>query len=261
MIAEALEAVRILSVKAAAPLKTIETPRESITVNSEGKETAVCIPVKPRDHNVGTLGDLIQLAKRFTEAEDTSDITGTPVVWYDDLAVVLVIDDMGHRVDRATLKLERSDLFAILVGLRRDPRAAWKDPKEFVRLIRIDLAGAFTSTELLEAVRKVKFENGTTTTAESARNRESLGREITSKLEQPVPEEVVLEVPVFKNPGLTSRFPVRCTVEPDPMAGKFQLLPLPDEIERVIQFAVAMIADRLNHELPETVPAYHGKPE
>jgi hypothetical protein len=39
----------------------------------------------------------------------------------------------------------------------------------------------------------------------------------------------------------------------------FQLLPAPDELERVEQMAMGSIRDRLN-ELPEEVPCYYGRP-
>jgi hypothetical protein len=259
MIAEALKAIETLVGAAAMPKLLKEFPTEAIYVVN-GEQLTVEIPAPPREHQVSELDDLIRLAARFAGEKDLPK-TMTPVVWYDADEIVLVLDDDGHRVEKATMDLQFSDVFKVLVALRRDPKAAWKSPRDFVRLIRIELAGAFGDNLLLNAVRKVRFDNGVATTAENSRNRESLGKTLTSTLDVEVPEAVTLDVAVFNSCGVTWTFPVRCTVETNPLEGNFQLLPFPDEIERVVQLAVAAIADRLGHGLPESVPAYHGKPE
>jgi hypothetical protein len=57
------------------------------------------IPTPPREHHPATLDEIIALAKRFEDAGSE------PVVWYNHEAVVLVIDDVGHRLETATLVL------------------------------------------------------------------------------------------------------------------------------------------------------------
>ena len=52
---------------------------------------------------------------------------------------------------------------------------------------------------------------------------------------------------------------LRCSVEVDAGEGTFRLLPLPDEIDRVLQVAVASIAERLTDQL-DGATAYYGKP-
>lgn len=217
----------------------------------------------PRDHNPGCLDDLIRLAVRFVGGT-ASDPTGdslTPVVWYDQGTVIAVLDDMSHRIEAATLTLERSDVFALLCRLRANPREAWLEQKPFVRLLRVELAGTLDPFLLLEPVRSMRWESTATTSGTVGRQQESLGREIASRVatEKDLPDEVVLQVPVFKTPGETARWPMRCSVDTDPALCKIQLLPFPDEIERVFDLAVGSIGSRLGQGLGE-IPCYRGKP-
>lgn len=251
---KALEYLNGLALKAAAPQTLAETPRDR-RVLVGGEVVLVPRDVPPRDHAVGCLDDLVALANRFHDGGKD-----TPAVWYDEERVVLVIDDGGHRCERATLALETSDAFAVLARLRRE--RPWYDPKPFHRLLRVELAGAAGLERLAEAAGRLRFENGQTVTAENARGKESLGRSITSQVtgEKELPEEVTVGVPVYKTHGERDLYPVRCAVEPDALAGKIQLIPFPDEIERVRQLAVASVAARLRQNLNETVPAYYGRP-
>ncbi len=219
----------------------------------------------PRKHAVNCLGDLIELAARFgtTQPVDgTPDQTYAPVVWFDESAVVLVIDDEGHRLETATLTLAESDVFKTLRALRDDPTGAWKAQKAFIRLLRIDLAGTLDAVQLLNKVRAIEFDNGQTITANRQSQKESLGRTITSEArskEGDFPEQVTLRAPVYKTAGERNPLAVRCSVEVDPEEGKFRLMPLPDEIEFVRQFAMASIRERLTDSLGD-IPAYYGKP-
>lgn len=263
MLLEALKYLADLGQKASAPHRVdVKDPRRAHFVVG-GQVLDLDLPAPPRDHHAGSLSEVVALANRFAGSP-----SARPVVWYDAAAVVLVIDDAtgegldGHRVEKATLRLEPSDVFSRLVALRERPREAWFDQKAFIRLLRIELAGALPPVALLNTVRKVRFENGVTTTSEKRSQRESLGREITSQVsaDAELPEEVTLNVPVYKTPGESERYPLRCTVEVEPGDGTFRLLPLPDEVERVRFMAIDSVGDRLAHGLTETVPHYFGKP-
>ena len=109
----------------------------------------------------------------------------------------------------------------------------------------------------------MKFENGVITQSEIKKNRESLGKEITAKVETPldVPDCVTLNVPVYKSLGEREPYPIYCSVEIDPVRqDAFRLAPLPDEIERVQYLAVGSILQRLRESLPDGVPCYYGSP-
>jgi hypothetical protein len=64
---------------------------------------------------------------------------------------------------------------------------------------------------------------------------------------------------VFRQADERTPLSLRCSVEVDAGEGTFRLLPLPDEIDRVLQVAVASIAERLTEQL-DGATAYYGKP-
>ena len=183
------------------------------------------------------------------------------MVWYDSVGVVLVIDDDGHRLETAVLNLDLSDVFKTLVALREMKK--WHTHRDFIRLLRIDLARTIEDGSLLNRIRKVKIENGEMLSSEVRKSKESLGRQITAEIsgESEIPDEVVLLVPVYSTAGEKARYPIACSVEADPTRSEpFRLMPLPDEIERVEQLATDFIAERLKEHLPELVPCYFGSP-
>lgn len=263
MIAEALQFLADLKSKSLAPQELpgdVRTFRRVI----DGRVHEWAVKTALREHEPACLADLIRLAVRFGPEPDDEPgedrIPASPVVWYDECHVVLVLNDTGHRDQLATLTLAESDVFARLAEIRRTRE--WFEQKAFVRLLRVELAGTLEPVALLEKVRKLRWENGVTTSGHVTRQQESLGREIQSKVsaEGELPEEVTLLVPVYKTPGEAGRLPLRCTVDADPALGKLQLLPLPDEVERVRALAVQSIGMRLVAGLPETIPAYYGRP-
>ncbi len=267
MIAEALKYLNEVMLKAETPVVLLDSPRKQILAIG-GNTIDVVKPPAPRNHRVSSLFDLINLATRFATETDTdplnSDDHGFPVVWYDEKQVVLLIDDTGHRVETATLALTESEVFSRVRDLANSPE--WFAQKDFVRLLRIDLAGTLPASVLLNQVRKVSFAQGQTTTGEVRRNQESMGREITSKVHSDgeIPEEVTLSVPVYCTAGECDHYAIRCALEVDTTRCAFQLVPLPDEVQRVQQLAIKSIGDRLRNGLPDGLPegvwAYYGRP-
>jgi hypothetical protein len=253
MLTEALQYLEKLVRAAVEPREIFSTPRLKVFL-VDGNEIDVDIPVPSRNHRVRSLDGLIALANRFHDASDT------PVVWYSEDYVQLILDDSGHRASMVLLNLEYSDAFRTVLGLRSPQQ--WYDQKSFIRLLRVSLAGTLDAVHLLDIVRRLRFENGTVTSGTVTRQQESLGREITAKVsaEKEIPDFVTLEIPVYKVAGLTERLPLRCHVEVDPARGAFQLIPFPDEIERVQQMAIVGIAERLGRDLEEGIPAYYGSP-
>jgi hypothetical protein len=216
-----------------------------------GKFERIAITPPPRTHTASCLDDLVALANRFAADK--------PVVWFSESKVVLVIDDAGHRVETATLPLEYSDVWVAVRKLRERPKFPQKD---FCRLLRVDLAGTLPAGALLNVVKALDFSTAGTASGRVDRTSESFGKSIAREVrsEHPVPEFVELEAPVYKTSGESARYPVRCAVEIDLDFQTLQLIPLPDEVERVEQAAVASLRTRLAEGLAEGVPAYYGKP-
>jgi hypothetical protein len=250
MIADALKYLTSLAQGAMQPVKVETGDPTKLTYLLGPNRVDIDKAIPPRDHGVDSLTSLGELAERFAGQ--------SPVIWVDSERAVLVLDDHeGHRVETAKMNFVKSDVFRRLESLA--VAKEWLDQKAFIRLLRIDLAGTLAPGVLLDRVRKIRFESGQVTTQETARNRESLGRQITAAVsaEGEIPEEVALEVFVFK--GVGESFAITCSVDVDPARGFVQLSPLPDEIHRVMQLAVDDIRARIQSGL-EAIPVYLGRP-
>jgi len=255
MIAEALQYIATLGRAASDPkeLPGLNPRSKTFLIGGEPKEYPLGEPA--RRHNVNQLSDVIEMANRFDDVEGCD-----PVVWYDESNVTLVIDDDLQRIDTVTFDLVLAEAFETVKSLRQ--RKPWMSQKDFVRLLKIDLAGCLDPGILLERVRKVRWEQGSTTTGTVTRSSESLGREIAAKVDATgeIPELVRLVVPIYSSKGERCAYTLACSVEVDAMTQVFRLLPLPDEIERVQQLAVDAIGDRLVEGLNEGIPSYYGSP-
>src|SRR4051794_17592413 len=130
--------------EATAPKELPSTPK-TVRRLVQGQVMEWEVPFPPREHRPATLDEIIALANRF-EAE-------CPVVWYDHEKVALVIDDVSYRIETATLELEVSDTFAVVQMLRREK--PWYTQPDFVRLLRVDLAGTLDPALLLNRVRRL----------------------------------------------------------------------------------------------------------
>jgi hypothetical protein len=251
MIREALEFLANLSTQAVAPFRVNAKDQRAEHYLVGGEEIDIVVDPPPRDFKVNSLADLLTMTEGICEPVPAA-------VFYDEQKVVLVFDYDGHRVERATFKMELADSWKSVCQL-----SAWLEGKTLIRMLRTSLYGCLPDAQLADIIRRVKFEAGQTMVAETQRGKESLGREVTAKVSTAieVPERVTLMVPVYSSLGETERYPLMCSVEIDPMRTEaFQLKPLPDEIERVQQFAVQSIGERLQIGLPEGVPAYYGSP-
>ncbi len=254
MIKDALNFIADLGRKACDPKELPGLNPRFKTFVIDGKTQSIEVAPKPREHTVNQLADIIALANRFKGQDDS------PVVWYDEQFVRLVIDDAEDRIECASFELIQSDVFAKVVSLR--DQKPWLNQKEFIRLLKIELAGTLPPGILLDRIRKIKWETNATATGVVTRGGESLGREIASKVDATgeVPEEVRLEVPVYSSKGERETYAIQFAVEIDSPIQSFRYLPLPDEVERVQQFAVDSIAERLSVGLAEGVNFYYGSP-
>lgn len=256
MIAEGLAKLAEL-VRAGCKAELVESFPRARIFNVGGSLERVETPAPPRSHKALSLGALVAYAN--TAQDDT---TGAVVVWYGGDAVTAILNDEGHRDERVKLDLETSGPWDLL--RRLEAEEPWMDLRNFTRMLRVDLADCIAPADLLEPVKRIRFENGTTVRAEVSRNRESLGREITSRVEAEagmIPERVNLLVPVYVTPGADWTFQIRCAVETDPATGRLQLLPLAGETARVQGLADSRLAEALDqHGLEESIPRYHGRP-
>lgn len=231
--------------------RILEVPSDGRTVVIEHKGELIDRTVPPdlRNHTVESVADLASAAKRWKP---------DPAIWIDGKQIVLIPDDQDRR-DRVTLPLKQSAVFSCVKKLAEQPKM---DQQQLIRLLRHELRNAVNIATILTAVRKIKFRSLTQGHADIQHGNESLGRQIESEVvgADAIPEGLTVPTNVFSNPGeIDLVFPVTLSLEIDVSAQKFLLKPMPDEIERVEDQALADIRERIEDGLPG-VPVFFGRP-
>jgi hypothetical protein len=115
---------------------------------------------------------------------------------------------------------------------------------------------------LLTAVRSIKFRTSEAGASTIQQGNESLGRTIEAEVTGAgdIPESVLVSCAVFSNPGEREKtFTVGCDLEIVPAEKKFRFRPIPDEIERVTDAALAGIRDRIADTLQD-IAVFYGSP-
>lgn len=219
-----------------------------VNIGSEIKEYVV----KPttRSHTVSTVADLIAAA-------NTWNLSG--MIWVSSAAVVLIVDDDDRR-DRVTLPLERSHQFKALSALEKNPKL---DQLGFIRLLRIELSGAVGRSDLISAVRKIKWRTAAAGESNIQHGSESLGKTIEAEVTGAggIPEEVIVNCPVYSNHGEREQsFGVMCDLEIIAAESKFHFKPIADELARVEDAALAGIHSRIGESLGSDVSVFFGSP-
>ena len=212
---------------------------------------------EPRAHRPLTLTAFTDYVRRAAEQSDSVPIA----VWYSRHQIMALLDDHTRR-DCLTFALSPSPQLETLSGLASSPR--WLGQAEFIRLLRITLAGCLgPAGNLLALIRQVKFRVNSAGASEVQHQRTSLGKTLEAEMTGvgELPEEMPLDVPVFAQAGLVLVERVQCALEVDPQTAKFQLTPLPGELEQAQGRAEASIGRLLADALEGTeVAVYCGQP-
>jgi hypothetical protein len=168
---------------------------------------------------------------------------GPVSVWVSRAGVVALLDDRTRR-DRVSLPLDMAPQIGTLAGLRFP-----MTQKDFVRLLRVDLAGCGAEVAaLLKAARSLKILNNVSAEGRVNHGQQSVTKGMVSQAANAVdyPEEVAVQCPVFTSVN-TDPETVQCAVDLDPTEAKpLQLIPLPGEVEAAIQRAERVIQARLS---------------
>ena len=87
-----------------------------------------------------------------------------------------------------------------------------------------------------------------------------MGKSIVEKVEgvDQLPDELEVPTPVYSESGEREEYLVRCGIDIDAVNQRFRLVPLPDELCRVVDLAQASIRRRLEDALE--CPIYYGNP-
>ncbi len=223
-------------------------------VQQGGEIKEFSLPPAPRRHVVHSLVDLILYARR----EDNK----FPVVWHDDSGVALLTDDADRR-DAVTFPLTPSERFETLAMLAEDKPTF--DQAKFIRLLRVDLG--LDNLKIVAKFRRLDWSLSDDGGGDVQHGANKVSKSVMAKVQgiDELPDELDVQVPVYQQTGERQTYIVKCAIEIDTLNRLLQLVPLPDELERVIDLAQASIHDRLTAALGEidgqqVIPVYYGKP-
>jgi len=111
-----------------------------------------------------------------------------------------------------------------------------------------------TALYLIDALRQVKFQAATTGDSAIQRGRTSVGKEASAAATflQDVPETVTVSVPIFENYFARGRRDVLCALEVHEAEQRFQIFPLPGQLELAITAAEFGVMASLAELLPRS---------
>jgi len=259
MLQEAIELIQQTAVKAAGA--------EIVPIFGDGRTAYVSIggeikqfDIKPpvRKHIVHTLDDIINFIEcKRDDSNTSSDYAVWPkaVVWHGENAVTLILND-GDRRDSVRLPFTKSGKFLTLMAMAQ--KQPWLDQKSFIRLLRFDLG--LDNLKVIAPFRRLQWETGAKVDSQVNRGDARIGKSIIETVEgvDQLPDEIDVPTPVYSESGEREEYLVRCGIEIDAANQRFQLVPLPDELARIVDLAQASIRRRLESSLQ--CPIYYGNP-
>ena len=230
------EQITDLARASAAPATIDNRDRREVVVTIDGEIKRVAVPPPVRDHEAGTLADLAAFV-----LYQVAGGAGPAVVWHNPTTIVGILDD-GDRLDRVTFLLAPSRQFLKLAELER--KAPLLEVAELVRLLRFTFG---VSPDVLGRFRRLDWDRTDRQTDRTEHGRESLGRDITARVEgvEEIPEELTVSVPLYDNAGERDPYEIRLGVDLDPVNRGVRLVPMPGELQRVSDTHQAAIAGRL----------------
>ena len=216
------------------------------------------IPQPLRNHVVNSLDDLVAYCSFALKNE----MTAKPTIWHGKDGVVLIYND-DERRERVTFPLSLSSKFSTLQKLQ-EGKPYFMQP-EFIRLLRFELG--MDNAKVVSQFRKLNWKLGIETDREVTHGNNRLGKNVIDKVEgvAELPDELTVSVPVYKEAGERAEYVVQCGIEIDTVNQRFQLLPLPDELERIQNLAQESIFARLKDGLAESnavkeFSVFYGEP-
>lgn len=208
---------------------------------------------QPRSHVAASLDAIAELA---------ATSRGKPEIWHSCQGVTLFLDG-GDRRDSVKMPLDLSPQIQRLQMLESQ-RPGFQQGG-VIKELRITFAGCLTGN-LVDLLRRVKFNATQDTDSVVQHGKVSLGKKITSEVTgtDVLPDDFTLTVPVFANPRFADiRFPVKVAMEPDATTCTFQLIPLPGQVAAAVSNGEFEIQERIVELLKEkdasNTAVYHGK--
>lgn len=141
--------------------------------------------------------------------------------------------DQHDRRDHATLELERSAAFEVLIGLSTPVT-----PKQLVKILRTSLSEAVVDPAFINVVRKIDFSRKSDGSHTTEHGRESMGKSVENQVRTgggDLPEIVGFDLPMFSNDGLSFKAALKFALFIDFDNERISLEPVGTELEEFVQ--------------------------
>lgn len=190
----------------------------------------------PRAHTLFSLAAIEDAVNQWGEVDNT-------VVYLNATEITLVFDDHQDRLDEAVFKLPVHPQW---VRLQQLVKQSSLPQKQVVRLLRHDLEGCVTDPALLTRLRSLEFKRSNDGGRTQEHGRESLGKSVELKVQNAaeIPEFTTLNVPLF-DLSISTRQPIRCTIELDPLNEQIAIEPIPGQLELAMQAVLQSLQEHL----------------
>jgi len=251
MLAEFLQKLTELTERAYKPVVVKEHGlRRRMLLAANGAVQSYDLPAPDRAHKLVGLDDLIA-------AINDKAICPAPEVYHYG-ACVDVLLDREERDQRVSMALRLSERFSILMQMRT---AVGLEPKAAIRFLRQSL-GDSAPVHVITALRQIDFTRTSAGKSHVEHGKESLGRSVEAAVQQAdkVPEDFVVRVPVYTNPGAGAFLvEVRVMLYLDLEGQQVVLQTMPDELEKAHQVAQARLHEALVANCPKGTPVFYGQ--
>ena len=219
----------------------------------------------PRTHALTTVDDVLEFAKLAVTRYNAQ-----PILWLNGAEIVVVIDDqklVGALPHLATCELTPSAPFACLSA---EMRETWRDPKSFLRWLRLNLEAYLDDArDVIGVLRSLRGVTTETSSVKTGLGRESMGREIDataySEGNGGLPEVLYFRCPIYDEPRLRSSVVnLPALLEVNPRSIEIRIDPSVDAIQRARQDVLDVLYEMLVDGLADrdvTAPVFRGCPK
>lgn len=230
--------------KRAPAIDVAKDPNAFYLREADGSYSRHYAPQPKRSYKLARVADVVKCVRTMHAEEKAPDC----YVFCRDGLITVIADENGDRRERLTMQHKASPAFAHVGNLA----SRWFTPADMTQFCRVELSGC-VPTNFMDWIKKLKFTNNATTQSDLQTGRESMGREIENQVtgNGPVPETVVLEVPVFddlfreNDTSEVARFFVKCIVAIDYAKGQLRLVPIPSDLALAQMDADELIVTQL----------------